>query len=180
MHPHRPAPSPISTQHRSAAAARGARGARILFVLAAVCGLLHAAPSFYWATGGRALLETVGSFAVELADSGEPGVTWMLLGVGLAKTAGALVPLLDHLRLPAHTWVRVVSWAGVAALLAWGGAGVVGAWIGVLTGTASWAQPAMVGHGLLWDPLFVVWGVMLALALWKSRPAQKAARATSG
>lgn len=180
MHPHHPGPPSTPAHGRTRTGPRTRGTARTLFVLAAVCGLLHAAPSFYWAAGRRALLETVGSFAVELADSGEPGVTWMLLGVGLAKTAGALVPLLDHLRLPAHTWVRVVSWAGVAALLAWGGAGVVGAWIGVLTGTASWAQPAMVGHGLLWDPLFVVWGVMLALALWKSRPAQKAARATSG
>lgn len=174
--PPHPSLSPMSTKHQATAVARAGRSARIFFLLAAVCGLLHAAPSFYWATGGRALLETVGSFAVELAESGEPGVTWMLIAVGLAKTAGALVPLLDHLRLPAHTWVRFVSWAGVAVLLAWGGAGMVGAWIGVLTREASWAQPAMVGHGLLWDPLFVVWGALLALALWKSSPAQKDAR----
>ena len=53
--------------------------------------------------------------------------------------------MLDHLRLPAHTWVRVASWAGVAALLTWGGASMAGAWIGVLTRAATWAQPAMVG-----------------------------------
>lgn len=142
------------------------------FVVAAVCGLLHAAPSLYWASGGRALLPTVGSFAVELAESGEPGVVAMLLAVGLLKAAGALVPLIDHLRPPAHAWVRTVSWIGVALLLVWGGAGMVGAWVGLLTGTATVAQPAVVGHALLWDPLFVAWGAALAVALWTSRRAQ--------
>lgn len=163
--PHSPAPATT----RSAGAARPHRSALVLFTVAALLGLLHAAPSVYWAAGGRALLETVGTFAVELADSGRPEVPWMLLGIGLAKAAGALVPLLDHLRPPPHTWARVVSWIGAATLLAWGGAGTIGAWIGVVTDATTWARPAVVGHALLWDPLFVLWGVALALALWTSR-----------
>lgn len=46
--PPHPALSPMSTKHQATAVARAGRSARILFLLAAVCGLLHAAPSFYW------------------------------------------------------------------------------------------------------------------------------------
>ena len=145
------------------------RTSRVLFALAAVCGLLHAAPSFYWAAGGSALLDTVGRFALDMRASGDPSVTLMLVLVGLAKTAGALVPLVDHAAPPAHRWVRLVSWVGAAVLVAWGGVGMVGAWAGVLTGATTLAQPAVFGHAVLWDPLFVLWGLLLGAALWTSR-----------
>ncbi|GAA1392364.1 hypothetical protein GCM10009599_13190 [Luteococcus peritonei] len=85
------------------------------------------------------------------------------------------MPWLDHARGPGHRWVRLVSWLGVALLLAWGGLGMVGAWIGLARGAD--ATPALVGHALLWDPLFVLWGLLLAGALHasRSRPGQRGA-----
>lgn len=140
-----------------------------LFVGAAVAGLLHAAASLYWALGGTWLLDTVGQFAVDMQREGGPLITLMLWVVTLAKVAGALVPLLDHARPPAHRWVRVVSWLGVLVLLAWGGAGMIGAWIALTSGTSTGDDTALVGHAFLWDPLFVIWAILLAWALIASR-----------
>lgn len=177
MTPSRPRQSPTDETRPATSPARRDRRALVFLSLAAVCGLLHAAPSLYWAAGGTALLETVGDFAVDLARSGGPGVALMLLGVGLVKAAGALVPLIDHVRAPAHRWVRLVSWAGVVLLLVWGGAGTIGAWTGLATAAASWDQPAVVGHAVLWDPLFVLWGLMLGAGLWTSRHVSATPRA---
>ena len=41
-----------------------------LFIGAAIAGLLHAAPSFYWMCGGMWLLDTVGPMAVKLQQEG--------------------------------------------------------------------------------------------------------------
>lgn len=142
-----------------------------LFAAAAIVGLVHAVASLYWAVGGDLLLETVGQFAVDTRRSGDPAVTLMLWVIGLLKVAGALVPWLDHRHPPAHRWVRVVSWLGVAVMMLWGGAGTVGAWIALAGRTASTANPAVLGHAFLWDPLFVAWALLLAGGLIVSRQA---------
>lgn len=142
------------------------------FVGAAVAGLAHAAASLYWTLGGTWLLDTVGAFAVRMQEEGGLAIRAMLAGITVMKIAGALVPLVDHLRPPAHRWVRVVSWLGVAVLVAWGGMGMLGSWYSLATGTTlvtSGEQAALVGHAFLWDPLFVVWGVLLGVGLLRSR-----------
>ena len=80
-----------------------------LFIGAAIAGLLHAAPSFYWMCGGMWLLDTVGPMAVKLQQEGNVPVRFLLAAVFIAKVTGALVPLIYHLRPPAHAWVRIVS-----------------------------------------------------------------------
>ena len=145
------------------------RGGMWAFAAAACAGLVHAAASLYWALGGSLLLDTVGQFAVDLQRTGGLEVRLLLVVVTAVKVAGAIVPWLDHARPPAHRWVRVVSWLGVVVLLVWGGAGTVGAWIGVAAGRSLRHEPALVGHALLWDPLFVLWGLLLAVALRRSR-----------
>lgn len=59
---------------------RRTRG-RGFFTLAMVAGLLHAAPSLYWALGGTWLLETVGQFAVDLRAEGAASTTALLLAI---------------------------------------------------------------------------------------------------
>ncbi|QBJ20515.1 DUF3995 domain-containing protein [Kocuria marina subsp. indica] len=61
-----------------------------------------------------------------------------------------------------HAWIRLVSWLGAAAVLLRGGAGTAGAWGSVVLGHSTWADSAVLGHALLWDPLFVLWGLALA------------------
>lgn len=140
-----------------------------MFAGAALVGCIHAAFSIYWAFGGGWLLETVGQFAVDMQDDGGPGTRLMLVAIGLAKAAGALVPLIGHLRPPAHRWVRVLSWIGAAILMVWGGVGMIGAWIGIVSGLGITDTPALAGHAFLWDPLFCAWAVFLIGALVMSR-----------
>ena len=141
----------------------------LLFIGAAIAGLLHAAPSFYWMCGGMWLLDTVGPMAVELQQEGNVPVRFLLAAVFIAKVTGALVPLIDHLRPPAHAWVRIVSWVGVLVLIGWGGRGTFAGWQRVVTGQASLSNPLIAGHTYLWSPLFLIWGLLLCGALFVSR-----------
>lgn len=60
-----------------------------LFIGAAITGLLHAAPSFYWMCGGMWLLDTVGPMAVELQQEGNVPVRFLLAAVFIAKVTAA-------------------------------------------------------------------------------------------
>ena len=120
----------------------------LLFIGAAIAGLLHAAPSFYWMCGGMWLLDTVGPMAVELQQEGNVPVRFLLAAVFIAKVTGALVPLIDHLRPPAHAWVRIVSWVGVLVLIGWGGRGTFAGWQRVVTGQASLSNPLIPTYGV--------------------------------
>ena len=140
-----------------------------LFIGAAIAGLLHAAPSFYWMCGGMWLLDTVGPMAVELQQEGNVPVRFLLAAVFIAKVTGALVPLIYHLRLPAHAWVRIVSWVGSIVLIGWGGRGTFAGWQRVVTGKAFLDNPIIAGHTYLWSPFFLIWGLLLCGALFVSR-----------
>lgn len=143
-------------------------GPRLLTV-AMVLGFCHAAASLYWALGGSLLLGTVGEFAVRMHRDGDAGFRWMLGPVGVGKAAAALIPWADHLRPPPHRWIRAVSWVGAIALIGWGALGAVGGWIGIATGSSASNRPAQWGHAILWDPVFLLWGLALAGALWLTR-----------
>ena len=136
---------------------------------AAVAGLLHGAASLYWMLGGTMMLETVGASVLEAFD----GRMWMLAPVVLVKVAGAVVPLLMNAwPLLLRRLTRLVCWLGVAMLVGWGGFGMVVANLvlfGLITPEGGIDRPAMIGHAWLWDPLFVISGVCLAVGLWRTR-----------
>ena len=57
-------------------------------------------------------------------------------------------------------------------LVAWGGLNtVVGNLVlaGAIVPDGGFDRPGMVGHAFLWDPLFLAWGLALAVGLWGSR-----------
>lgn len=143
------------------------RRSRWLWV-AAVAGGLHAAASLYWMVGGTWLLETLGSTVLETFE----GRRWLLLPVVVVKAAGAAVPLfMNSWPRELRRLTRAVSWVGATLLVVWGGAGAIVAnlvLLGVID-TGPIDRPAMIGHAWLWDPLFVVWGVSLAVGLWRTR-----------
>lgn len=147
-------------------------GDRLLF-LASVVGLAHAAFSFYWAFGGRWLLDTVGQGAVDLAEDSPLVAAAVLIAAGSVKAAGAVVPLLvEQGTLPGRRWWRLMEWAGSVLLIGYGGlltavsSAVLAGWIEVEGG---YDRTGMLGHALLWDPLFFLWGVALAVGLWRTR-----------
>ncbi len=142
--------------------------ARTALLVAAVAGAVHAGFSLYWALGGRWLVETLGERVVETFAGRE----LLLLPVGVAKLAGALIPYVLHRRdWPGPRWWRPLCWAGGAVLLAYGLVNTVSASL-VLAGVVDVAapdRPGLIGHALLWDPLFALWGAALLAGLWWSR-----------
>ena len=151
---------------------RWPRGIRLLVAAAAV-GLLHAAFSLYWALGGRWLLRTVGAWAVQLADN-SPAATGVVLGLLAAlKVAGAVVPVLVETgKLRGRRAWRTLTWFGACGLVAYGLLNVLVAWsvlAGLVTPHGGYDAAAMMGHAALWDPLFLVWGLLLAGGLARTR-----------
>ena len=128
-------------------------------------GLIHAGFSAYWAFGGDWLLPTVGQWALRLADARPAQASIVLAAVALVKVAAAVAPVLNaYGRLPRSRLWRVISWVGASALILYGGANVIIAWLvlaGVITPTGGYDRTSMLGHALLWDPLFLLWGLAL-------------------
>lgn len=119
------------------------------YLVAAAAGVIHGGFSVYWGLGGTWLLGTVGS----VADAFE-GALVLIVVVGLAKLAFAVLPLV------ADTLMRRWMYrAGGTVLAGWGVASMLGAAAG-LVGTPT-DRTALLGHLLLWDPLFLVWGAAL-------------------
>ena len=145
----------------------GSAAAKAAFVL----GLLYAAVSVYWALGGTWLLATVGG---ALPRQGRAGTAILVLAVWAAvviKTVAAVLPLLALRRMTSSGWHRAVS------LLAWIEAGILTVYGLVLTVVGLLVQAgtihlsagadhrALAWHAYLWDPWFLIWGLLVAGAL---------------
>jgi hypothetical protein len=132
---------------------------------------VFAVVSLYWALGGMAGIDTVGGEIEKLARAGEGGaLAW---GAALLKVAGVVYALALVQR-----WGRVFpralmltgGWAGTAVLIGYGGL-TVGTEILVAVGAV--APPAGIDwyafywHLALWDPYFLLWGVLLGIAVWQ-------------
>lgn len=148
-------------------------GSRWLWA-AAGAGTLHAAFSLFWAAGGTWLLRTVGQWAVDAAQSGGPVAAVTLAGVGLVKLVAAVAPPFAerHGASMVRRPVRAVSWVGAAVLVVYGGGNTLIAALvltGVIRPSGGYDTPAMIGHALLWDPLFLVWGALLLVGLVRTR-----------
>ncbi|MGI8653016.1 MAG: DUF3995 domain-containing protein [Geodermatophilaceae bacterium] len=135
---------------------------------ACVCAFLFAATSFYWGTGGTLGLDLVGREAVELVASGNVGILIALWLVGLLKVASGLLALALVQPWGAHLfrpWMLLLAGWGGATLLVLYGAAQIGLQLLVLTGVieapADMDWRGFYGHLYVWDPWFVVWGVLL-------------------
>ncbi len=137
--------------------------------VAAVLGLAHAGFTLYWATGGTFLVWSLGTGLRESFAGRE----WLLVPIGLVKVVAAVAPaLLARSGWPARRLTRAVSWVGALVLVVWGGLNtVVGNLVlaGVIRPDGGYDRPGMIGHAWLWDPLFLAWGVALAVGLVGSR-----------
>jgi hypothetical protein len=109
----------------------------------AACALawLSAVPSFYWALGGTAGLDTVGGAIEELGRTRDPAGVALGIGAGVLKVAGALLALAL-----VRPWGRAIprrlllgaAWAASMALIAYGGLLVA---VGALVLTGRWSAP---------------------------------------
>src|SRR3984885_5251361 len=145
-------------------------------------GLAYAAISFYWAVGGRWLLNTVG---ISLSQSGQAGHLAVLLagwGAAAVKAVAALLPLLAIGVWPRSAnrglrrLARVLTWIEAAILVGYGlvltASGLL-VQAGVIKTAAHADRLAMKWHAYLWDPWFLIWGIFVFLALWQSRPSSQ-------
>ena len=147
-----------------------------------VVGLAYAAISVYWAVGGRWLLNTVG---ISLSRPGQAGHLAALLAVwGAAgvKAVAAVLPLLAIGVWPRtangglRRLARVLIWVEAAILVSYGvvltASGLL-VQAGVIKVAAHADRLALKWHAYLWDPWFLIWGIFVFLALWRSRPASQ-------
>lgn len=146
-----------------------------LLLAAAVAAFAHAVPSLYWAVGGTLGMDSLGTWAPAWRAESPLLVGALLVVIFVVKMAGGIVPLLaTRQRLPRPRVWRALSWVGATVLVLYGAANVgVGglALLGVIEGPADAAsRAALAGHVLLWDPLFLLWGLLLAAGLARTRP----------
>jgi hypothetical protein len=128
---------------------------------------VFAAMSFYWAAGGMAGAETLGTKISELAHEREPGFVATLWITAVVKLLGggfalALARPWRHRRL-----LLVVAWAVAGFLLLYGLANFVQHGLmqaGVVDVPAGLGGKGVRWHLALWDPFWTAGGVLLALA----------------
>lgn len=150
--------------------------------LAAACaafllGFLYAAVSGYWGAGGTAWLNTVGGVFQRAGHDDSPGliaVVWLTVLLKLVAAALGVVVVRGHEWITPHRrrQLRKLSWAVAALLVLYGGVLSVVGWLvqlGVVSPGAKADHEGLRWHAYLWDPWFLVWGLLSAVALRCSR-----------
>jgi amino acid transporter len=137
-------------------------------------GVLYALVSAYWGAGGTLGLDTLGGELEDLARDRDPAliaVVWLTAGL---KAIGAVLALAVvqpwGRRLPRRP-LRAAAWGASAVLVLYGGALVVGQALleaGVIEPAADGDRQAVRWHLFLWDPWFLIWGLLLGMATWLS------------
>ena len=163
----------------SAVAQRGPSAtARRAAVAQAACavGLLYAAISVYWGAGGTWLLDTVGSGL----GKGHGGSALVVFAVWLAVGLKVIAAVLPLLAVSADTsagsgrprLIRALTWVEAVILTVYGLVlTAVGLLVeaGVIATSATADHRALEWHAYLWDPWFLVWGLLVTAALLRSR-----------
>lgn len=159
---------------------RSAASSRLAWILAcaaALVGALYAGVSAYWGVGGTALLDTIGGTLERAGRAHTAGVFVVLWITVVLKLVAVVVGLLaaaqpEWLSQTRYRVVRRVAWLAAGILVVYGGVLTV---IGLLVqadivhASAHADQKALRWHAFLWDPWFLVWGLLLAAALALSR-----------
>ncbi|APU12832.1 MULTISPECIES: DUF3995 domain-containing protein [Actinoalloteichus] len=158
---------------------RGSRndrpGSRPLSWAAAVTGLGHAAFSVYWGLGGTWLLDTVAGGAAVPTEANSAFLALLVWAAALIKIGVAVAPLvLLYVELPGllRRVGRLLSWVACTVLTLYGAVFTGAALLvlgGVIPAGPEVDRTALAWHGLLWDPWFLGWGVLLGAALWRTR-----------
>ena len=163
--------SAVAQRGRSARRA-GLRSAQAAFAV----GLLYAAISLYWGAGGTWLLDTVGSSL----GKGHGGSALVVLAVWLAVGLKVIAAVLPLLAVGADTsagsgrprLIRALTWVEALILtvygLVWTAVGLL-VEAGVIGTSATADHRALEWHAYLWDPWFLVWGLLVTAALMRSR-----------
>lgn len=124
---------------------------------------------------GTWLLATV---SASLAEPGGASIATLLVAAwvpAILKLIAAVLPLLALRQLTSPVWnrrVRVLAWLEAGIMIAYGlTLTVVGLLVqaDVIHASASADHRALAWHAYLWDPWFLIWGLLVAAALWRGR-----------
>jgi len=138
---------------------------------AAIVAFGYALMSLYWALGGHALVSTIGGYVEQFARRGGALPVLIALAATLAKLVGGLLALAlvrPWGRMVPRGWLLSTSAGASALLVVYGGLNVLlGALVlaGVIQPTESVDRTALRWHVGVWDLWFLVWGILLALAI---------------
>ncbi|MDQ2744951.1 MAG: DUF3995 domain-containing protein [Chloroflexota bacterium] len=159
-----------STHGVKAAARPGFRVAARTGYAASAWAFVFAAISFYWAAGGTAGSATIGAAITNQAH--DPTFIAVLWGTGALKALGGLLALAL-----VHPWSRsfprrlllIAAWAGGILMALYGGA----SWVqealmivGVISIPAGLGHTAALWHVLLWDPWWLLGGLLFIATAW--------------
>jgi|HubBroStandDraft_2_1064218.scaffolds.fasta_scaffold397192_2 hypothetical protein len=164
---------PAVTRNRAAEAAAPGLGAAWA---ASAVGLLYCAVSVYWGLGGSWLLDTVGASLTQASRSASALVVLAVwCAVGLKVIASVLPLLAVGVGAARSRWprpIRALAWVEAAILTCYGliltAAGLL-VQAGLIGTPASADHRALAWHAYLWDPWFLVWGLLVTAALLRSR-----------
>jgi hypothetical protein len=157
-------------------------GASALVAASAACllGVLYAAVSAYWAAGGTALLDSVGGVFQRAGREGSAGliaVVWVTVLLKLVAATLGIVVVRGQERITPRRGrqLRKLSWGVATLFVLYGGVLSVTGWLvqlGIVSAGASADHEALRWHAYVWDPWFLVWGLLLGVALARS-PARR-------
>ena len=160
------------TENRQAtAAASGWAAGTVTAYAAASVAFAYALMSLYWALGGHALVSTIGGYVEQFARRGGALPVLIALAATLAKVVGGLLALAlvrPWGRMVPRWWLLSASAGASALLVIYGGLNVLlGALVlvGTIHPTGSVDRTALRWHVGVWDLWFLVWGILLALAI---------------
>jgi hypothetical protein len=132
---------------------------------AAVWCVAFGALSLYWAAGGTLGVDQLALALQERADERERRFVAIVAATGIAKLAGAIVPLWLVFRPPCGMGRRVLlflCWAGGALLAVYGLTDVVAGSIRAARGTMENA----IWYAVLWGQTWLLGGVLFLITAW--------------
>ena len=144
---------------------------------ACAVGLVYAGLSAYWALGGTWLLSTVGASLARPGGQGPVVVVGVWAAVVL-KLLASLVPLVVVRVVFEGSWARravVLAWVETAVLVVYGFAwSATEILVEIFSSPPASERQAYAWHAYLWDPWFLLWGLLAAAALLRRRSGARA------
>jgi hypothetical protein len=168
-----------TTTHRAGRSTSG------LAWTAMIVGVVYVAVSVYWGLGGTWLLDTIGGSLEKQARAGHTGVMLAVWVAVVAKASAAVLPVIAPRAGSEQTSDRVLrtlAWAAAAILTVYGlvqtTAGLL-VQAGVIHTSATADHRALAWHAYLWDPWFLIWGLLIAAALLRGQDRRRSITAVA-
>lgn len=170
--------APVSDEASSGAAvavpAPASRAAAWAAYAACAWALAFAAVSFYWAAGGTAGIDSIGPALTQPVLARHPGWVAIMWATGVLKVALALLALAlvrPWRRLLPRWLLLAAAWVAGAIMLVYEGAAslIQHALMvaGVIATPAGLGETAARWHLVLWDPWWLVGGILFVAATWQ-------------